>query len=330
MDIEEVSTPALCADLDYLEWNLQTMAERVPGTRLRPHVKAHKMTQLAARQHALGHTGFTCATAREVLGLAEAGLGTDLLLANELLDPLRLSAMARCDARVTIAVDSEETILAAHAAGIDECVIDIRVGFRCGCEVEEAPFLADLARSKGMNVRGVMGYEGHAMGVVDLEKRQDLTHRAMERLLSAHELVGGDLITGAGTGTHLINTWVNEVQAGSYVLMDTAYTSQLDQPFKQALFLQSTVISKAKDFVVCDAGLKAQGMDHGNPTYLDGEIMFCSDEHTNIIPTTPLRVGDQISLVPAHVDPTMAKHEILHLVRGGKVVDQWNIDLRHW
>ena len=30
-------------------------------------------------------------------------------------------------------------------AGIDECVIDIRVGFRCGCEVEEAPFLADLA-----------------------------------------------------------------------------------------------------------------------------------------------------------------------------------------
>ena len=47
-------------------------------------------------------------------------------------------------------------------------------------------------------------------------------------------------------------------------------------------------------------------------------------------PTTPLSVGDQISLVPAHVDPTMAKHEILHLVRGGKVVDQWNIDLRHW
>jgi D-serine deaminase-like pyridoxal phosphate-dependent protein len=112
--------------------------------------------------------------------------------------------------------------------------------------------------------------------------------------------------------------------------MDSAYTSQLDQPFKQALFLRSTVISKSKDFVVCDAGLKAQGMDHGNPTYLDGEIMFCSDEHTNIIPNTPLKVGDQISLVPAHVDPTMAKHEILNLVRGGKIVDQWNIDLRHW
>ena len=99
-----------------------------------------------------------------------------------------------------------------------------------------------------MNVRGVMGYEGHAMGVVDLEKRQDLTHRAMERLLSAHELVGGDLITGAGTGTHLINTWVNEVQAGSYVLMDTAYTSQLDQPFKQALFYTINCYLKSKRF----------------------------------------------------------------------------------
>ena len=69
MHISELSTPALWADLDALEFNLTTMAERIPGTRLRPHVKAHKMTALARRQHALGHTGFTCATPREVQGL---------------------------------------------------------------------------------------------------------------------------------------------------------------------------------------------------------------------------------------------------------------------
>ena len=125
MHVDELPTPALWADLDALEFNLRTMAERIPGTRLRPHIKAHKMTALARRQHELGHTGFTCATAREVVGLAEAGLGDDLLLANEIVDAGRLRAMAECDGRVTVAVDSDATVDAAAAAGIREVVVDI-------------------------------------------------------------------------------------------------------------------------------------------------------------------------------------------------------------
>ena len=43
--------------------------------------------------------------------MAAAGLGDDLLLANETLDPRRLRAMAgAADARVTVAVDSDATI----------------------------------------------------------------------------------------------------------------------------------------------------------------------------------------------------------------------------
>ncbi|HJM22796.1 MAG TPA: metal-activated pyridoxal enzyme, partial [Acidimicrobiales bacterium] len=160
--------------------------------------------------------------------------------------------------------------------------------------------------------------------------RRELVEAAMERLLQAHDLVGGDLVTGGGTGTHAINTWVNEIQAGSYVLMDTAYSEQSDQPFKQGLFLQSTVVSVAEKFAVCDAGLKAQGMDHGNPGWAGGEILFCSDEHTNLVAESSLSVGDRVRLVPAHIDPTMAKHQTLHLVRNDEVVDGWEIDLRHW
>ena len=330
MHIDELPTPALWADLDILETNIATMAQRLPGNRLRPHVKAHKTTAIARLQYEAGHMGFTFPTARELLGLANAGLGHDLLLANETVDADRLTSMARSEARVTIAVDSEATIDAAAAAGIAECVIDIRVGFRCGCEVGEAGYLADRARKAGLEVRGVMGYEGHAMGVVDLDRRRELVEAAMERLLQAHELVGGDLVTGGGTGTHAVNTWVNEIQAGSYVLMDTAYTEQVDQPFQQGLFLQSTVVSIAEKFAVCDAGLKAQGMDHGNPSWREGEILFCSDEHTNLIPEKPLLVGDRVCLIPAHIDPTMAKHQLLHLVRNEEVVGHWEIDLRHW
>ena len=152
----------------------------------------------------------------------------------------------------------------------------------------------------------------------------------MERLLQAHEAVGGDLVTGGGTGTHLINTHLNEIQAGSYALMDTAYQQQDDLPFRQGLFIQASVVSVSPKYAVCDAGLKAQGMDHGNPTYPGGEVMYCSDEHTNLIPKEALRPGDRVTLVPAHIDPTMAKHEVLHIVQDGEVVDQWDIDLRHW
>ena len=86
MRLSDLPTPALVADVDVLERNLRTMSAALPGARLRPHVKAHKCTSLAARQAALGHRGFCCATVREMEGLARAGLGEDLLLANEVLE----------------------------------------------------------------------------------------------------------------------------------------------------------------------------------------------------------------------------------------------------
>ena len=125
MRLSDLPTPALVVDGPVLEANLATMAGVRPGARCRPHVKAHKTTALAARQHAAGHHGFTAATPREVIGLAAAGLGEDLLLANETLDPARLRAMAHCGARVTVAVDSDETVDAAATNGIRE-VLDRR------------------------------------------------------------------------------------------------------------------------------------------------------------------------------------------------------------
>src|SRR5206468_1862502 len=115
----ELQTPALLVDGAALEHNLATMSEALPGRRLRPHVKAHKCTSLARRQAEGGHRGFTCATIRECEGMAAAGLGEDLLLANEVVDASRLGALVaeRSDVRVTLAVDSEPTIDAAASGG---------------------------------------------------------------------------------------------------------------------------------------------------------------------------------------------------------------------
>jgi len=323
----QLQTPAALVSAADLDHNLSTMAAALPGSRLRPHVKAHKCTALARRQAAAGHRHFTCATIREVEGLAAAGLGDDLLLANEVVDARRLGALA---ARVTVAVDSPATITAAAAGGVREVVIDVNVGLpRCGCAPEDAGRLADLARRQGLVVRGVMGYEGHAVGIADHGTRERLTEDAMVLLLLAHAQVGGELISAGGTGTYECNVWATEIQAGSYALMDTAY-AQLDLPFRQALSILATVISVSPNYAVADCGLKALGMDHGNPTINGAQVLFCSDEHVTFVPEHPARVGDRIHVWPAHIDPTVAYHERLHVVSGEDVLETWAVDLRGW
>jgi D-serine deaminase-like pyridoxal phosphate-dependent protein len=325
--IEELTTPALLVESDALKRNLEEMSRALPGKRLRPHVKAHKCTSLARRQAALGHTSFTCATVREMEGLATAGLGEDLLLANEVLDAKRLG---RLEARVTVAVDSLETIDAAASGGVREVLIDVNIGLpRCGCAPTAAGKLADDARRRGLTVRGVMGYEGHAVGLEDRATREKLCEDAMQLLLAAHADVGGDVISAGGTGTYACNRAATEIQAGSYALMDTAY-AKLGLPFEPALFVLATVISVSKDYAVADSGLKALGMDHGNPSIDGATVWFCSDEHVTFAPERAVRIGDHIRVRPAHVDPTVAYHERLHLVQDGKVVETWPIDLRGW
>jgi D-serine deaminase-like pyridoxal phosphate-dependent protein len=324
----DLPTPALLIDAAALEQNLTAMAAALPGPRLRPHVKAHKCTALARRQLGHGHRGFTCATIREMEGLAAAGLGDDLLLANEVLDARRLGAL---DARVTVAVDSEATIDAAAAGGVREVLIDVNVGLpRCGCAPGDAGRLADHARRRGLTVRGVMGYEGQAMLLPERPTRTSVVSDAMALLAAAHAAVGGDVVSSGGTGTYDMNGVATEIQAGSYALMDTAY-AKLGLPFREALTVLGTVVSTStQGYAVADVGLKALGMDHGNSAIDDAQVWFFSDEHVTFAPARPVRVGERVRVRPAHVDPTMAYHERAHVVDGERVVETWLIDLRGW
>ncbi|MBK5307099.1 MAG: alanine racemase [Frankiaceae bacterium] len=333
MRTEQLQTPALLVERAALQHNLQTMAAALPGPRLRPHVKAHKTTSLARLQYAIGHHGFTCATIREVEGLAAAGLGADLMLANEVLDARRLGVVVESGARVTLAVDSDITVDAAAAGGVREVVIDVNIGLpRCGCEPDDAGRLADYARTKGLEVRGVMGYEGHVMLVDEPAEKSRQTEECMTRLLKASADVGGDLVSAGGTGNYAINTWANEIQAGSYLLMDTTYGPQ-GLPFQQALTVLARVISVNKGgWRVADLGLKSLGMDHGNPHIPGGVVWFCSDEHTTFSAEEghDFAVGDLVRAHPAHVDPTVALHERIYVVDGEEVMDVYDVDLRGW
>ena len=61
-----------------------------------------------------------------------------------------------------------------------------------------------------------------------------------------------------------------------------------------------------------------------------GTVLFCSDEHATFASHERPCVGDRVRITPAHIDPTMALHEVAWVVRGDDVIDRWPIDLRGW
>ncbi len=330
MKVGDLTTPALVVEENVLRANQEAMSAALPGDRLRPHIKAHKCTGLAALQAGAGHRAFTCATIAEVEGMAGVGLSDDLLLANEVVDATRLGELVRGGARVTMAVDAEPIIDAAAVAGVPEVLIDVNVGLpRCGCRPEDAGRLAEVARRRGLVVRGVMGYEGHIVGLPERDRRAELLESSMSLLSGAAAEVGGEVVSAGGTGTYDLNHWASEIQAGSYLLMDTAY-GQLGLPFGQALSVLATVISVSAQWAVADCGLKALGMDHGNPSIDNAAVLLCSDEHVTFVPTDKVRVGDRIRVIPAHIDPTIAYHDRLHIADGDAVIETLPVDLRGW
>ena len=167
------------------------------------------------------------------------------------------------------------------------------------------------------------------MVIPDRNEQLSKVAEAMDLLVRAHRDVGGDIISGGGTGTYDLHDRLTEVQAGSYALMDTHYET-LGLSFVKALWIETTVVSVNEQWAVCDAGLKSLGMDHGNPSIEGAKVWFCSDEHVTFAPEEPVQVGDRVRVWPAHIDPTVAMHDRMYLAQGGEVVDTWAIDLRGW
>jgi D-serine deaminase-like pyridoxal phosphate-dependent protein len=211
----DLSTPALLVDVQALDRNIRRMAEFFAegSCQLRPHVKAHKTPEIARRQLAAGScSGLTCATVGEAEAVAH--LGADLLIANEIVDSAkcdRIASLARTQP-VTVAVDSglgvEALAAAARRAGVKVGVlIDLDVGQRrCGVVPgQEALTLAHLAaEAPGLELRGVMGYEGHVQPIRRREERAASAEESMRVLVATAELLlrAGlpcDIVSGGGT-----------------------------------------------------------------------------------------------------------------------------------
>jgi D-serine deaminase-like pyridoxal phosphate-dependent protein len=249
--------------------------------------------------------------------------------------------------RVTVAVDSvaglEMLAAAAHAAGVQVGVlVDVNVGQnRCGVspDAEAVDLARRVSATDGLTLRGVMGYEGHVQPIRDRKEREERARDAMGALTAtADELraagLACDVVSAGGTGTFDISgrfTGITEIQAGSYVLMDSDY-GEVHVPFEQAFWVLGTVISRpSPDRCVADCGHKAVTKDHGLPevNWIAGAVVSAlNDEHATIAlaPGSSIGVGDRVQLVPSHTDPTVNLHDVFYVVERDRVVDIWRIE----
>jgi len=350
--VSEIPTPALVVDRAALDRNIARMAAffATGSCRLRPHFKAHKTPEIAKRQLAAGScSGLTCAT----VGEAEiaAAFCDDILLANEIVSPEKCARVAALAARVrmTAAIDSLAGLAALSRAARDRgasigVLVDLNVGQgRCGVEPGEAALtLAQkAAQSERIVLRGVMGYEGHLQPVRDRGERESRTHVAMNGLVDTAKTIRAaglpcEIVSAGGTGTYDISGRVDgitEIQAGSYALMDTDYSS-VGVPFEPAFWVLGTVVSRpARERCVADCGHKSMTKDHSLPGVrgiVGATVTSLNDEHATIAlpPDSTITIGDRVELLPSHVDPTINLHDVFYVVDGPTVVDVWPIAAR--
>ncbi len=347
----ELDTPCYVIDLDTMERNIEKMAAYFKDrpANLRPHVKHHKTPAIAHKQIRAGAIGICCQKLGEAEAMADGGVD-DILITYEIIGSAKIRRLANLARRVNLMVtvddagNVQDLSSAAQAAGVSlGILVDVNSGQnRCGVDPGKpaVELAGKVARSPGLELRGLCGYEGHLQGVVDLEERTIRASEAMSKVtetaeaLRAEGLVA-DIVSAGGTGTYNITgnyPGVTEVQAGSYVLMDAAYRRVL-QDFDPAGMVLTSIISRpANDRAILDCGMKAISTDQWPPQVigLPGvEISGVSDEHLTVrlndSDSRQLRPGDQVELIPGHNDTTVHLHTHLFALRSGLLETVWEV-----
>jgi len=345
-----IPTPAAVLDLDAFERNVAKMAERAAaaGLALRPHAKSHKCPALALKQIEAGAVGICCAKLAEAEAMAAAGLGA-ILVTSPIAGALNAERAARLadalpDFRIVVDhVDGVAELAAAATAPI-QVLIDVDVGLgRTGVASPEqaAEVARAIADQPNLILLGVQGYGGAWQHIEGANARAAAVAEGMTRLTAAVAAIratGAEVavITGGGTGTFAADAAqgvLNEVQPGSYAFMDRQYRDALksdpDGGFEQSLVIAASVISaNHPQWVTIDAGLKAFATDGPLPSVVTAKFAECryryfGDEHGLLMRPEGADVarGERVELVVPHIDPTLDKYDVIHVVQGEVLVD---------
>lgn len=352
----EIDTPALLLDLPTVEANLHRMADffKDKEVKLRPHVKLHKATPaLAHLQLQAGAIGLTCAKLSEAEVLAGAGI-KDILIANQVVGGQKIRRLVNLAAHtnVIVAVDNYENVRqlsrAAEARGVMLRVLaEVDIGnARCGVE-PYGPALElskAIVNSPGLIYMGLMGYDGHLTFQVDPADREQLAIEANTTLIETRRYIEAaglevPIVSGSGTFTYKYVSrlkGITEIQAGTYLLMDTAFREKGVTDFDLTLSVLATVISRpprpgAEDLAIIDVGRKSIDNYYGLPEVKSpsGATLFSMpQEHGQLRlegDAQDLQVGDKVELWVRDANGTINLYDKFYAIRDNVVEAVWDI-----
>lgn len=359
--LTELDTPALCIDLNLMEENMQTMTGELSrsGKNWRPHIKCHKVPEIARQQIAAGAIGITSAKSSEAEVFIQSGI-EDVLIANLVVGEQKLERVVRMCQSGNPIVTCDHFVQAEALSDICRqknvrcrVIIEVdlgmeRVGVRPG---PDALALAQgISKLPHLDLVGIMGYEGHLLTIPDQEKKQQLIFSAMSIL---EELKAGmdrsglncEIVSAGGTGSYQITAQhpvVTELQAGGGIFADPFYLEKCQVTgLHSSLFLLATVVSRPRlERAVLDLGRKSLHPDIYAPQFIgmangkqmdDAQIDSLSAEHLTLKlsgESLNLIVGDKVLIRPGYCDHTNVLHTHFIGLRDGIVEAVWPLAAR--
>jgi len=352
MDVNDLDTPIMIADLDILEGNIRYMAEycRELDIQLRPHIKTHKIPEIAHMQLDAGAVGITCQKLGEAEVMAAAGI-KDILITYNIVGKQKLERLTRLAKRVNLSVTVDSIYVASgisKQAQEDDCEVGVLVeldtgGKRTGVQSpEEALKLAEkIVEMRGLRFRGVMTYPSHRRAKPFIE---ETVHLLKSKGIPV------EVISGGGTGLEAVSKEIGctETRSGSYVFEGPKrirIPENPPNPVTCALRLVTTVVSTpTENRVIVDAGEKSLTLftNFFNPQppppyygyiveYPEAKMYGMSVEHGHIDVSAckhKFRIGERLSIIPVHQGMTLNLHDELVGVRNGKVEVIWQVAAR--
>ena len=350
MTIHDLPTPVLLIDWPVAQRNIQTAAKLVAGTgaKLRPHFKSHKCLPIAKAQLAAGNcSGMTAATVAEAAALVEGGVA-DVLIANNVVVPQKVTQLVQLAKRATIrvAVNALENAQLLSAAAQRQgatvgVLVELSIGqLRWG--LEPGPAVVTLAQQiaalPGLRFDGLQAYHGSGGHLPDAGARAEYSCTTMHAAVAMRQLIEArglpcPIVSGTGTSTFaavLGLAGLTELQIGTYALMDWTFQERTGNLFEIALTVLATVINATPDQFVLDVGMKGVSNRNG-PARLPALTGYAvvpgfSEEHTLVRqPGHKVRVGDRLQLQPGHANGTINLYRQVVVHEGGEVRHIWPI-----
>ncbi|MCE2471356.1 MAG: alanine racemase [Anaerolineae bacterium] len=341
--VHDLETPSVLIDLDLMEANIVTMQSRCDalGIAFRPHIKTHKIPDIARRQLEAGATGIACQKVSEAEVFAEAGFD-DIQIPYNIVGARktrRLAALAS-SAKVTVTVDSQAVIdgiaAAAQEVGstIHMMVELVSLGQRTGTTPEAALALAKrIGATDNLRFAGLMIYPSDAA----IRPRLLETLALLEAAGIAVEVVSGGG-SGAISDMHLLPE-LTEMRVGTCVFWDWNSVSAGYVGFdKCAMRVRASVVSANEPGrVILDSGSKSiqsetiEGQFGYMAEYPAARLYKVNEEHGYVdfsaydsLPS----VGEIAHIIPVHTCVVANLHNQLYGVRGDSIEVIWDVAAR--